>query len=398
MRKPVLTIFYQYDPWNATIGGIQSFINTFIKYAPDTFDLRMVGTGGDPAQAPGQWHPSEYMGKPIQFFPLFTLVKDDTRGLVPTSVKYTKALLGNMLASDFMHFHRIEPTLATRSWPGEKTLFVHNDIEQQVSAAKNANSILWQRFPSLYFGLERFLMAQFDKVISCNSNSTQFYRRRYPQFADHIDDFKYAIDPEVFQPLSAAQLQVTRAKVLQRYELADNTKLILFAGRLHPQKDPLLLVRAIAALKDPSAHLLMAGDGELRADIEAEIDKLQLQDRITLLGPVPHAQLAELHQVASTFVLSSVYEGLPLAILEALSCGTPIVTMRSGHTPNVLTPNSGIVVDERSPAALAAALHQVIAHPEQYPASACTGVAAPYQADQVIGQLFDDMLSRWQPA
>ncbi|MEL7502233.1 MAG: glycosyltransferase [Cyanobacteria bacterium J06554_6] len=398
MRKPVLTIFYQYDPWNATIGGIQSFINTFIKYAPDTFDLRMVGTGGDPAQTPGEWHDAEYMGKPIQFFPLFTLVEDDTRGLVPTSVKYTGALLGQTLASDFMHFHRIEPTLATFRWPGEKTLFVHNDIQQQVSAAKNANSILWQRFPALYFTLERFLVAQFDKVISCNSNSTQFYRQRYPRFADRIDDFKYAIDPKVFAPLSPDQTQAAQATVLKRLGLPADTRLILFAGRLHPQKDPLLLVRAIAALNDPTAHLLMAGDGELKADIVAEIEKHQIQDRITLLGAVPHDQLAELHQVASAFVLSSVYEGLPLAILEALSCGTPIVTMRSGHTPNVLTVDSGIVVDERTPTALAAALGQVVDHPDAYPASACTQVAAPYQADQVIGNLFEDMLSRWQVA
>ncbi|MEO1593555.1 MAG: glycosyltransferase, partial [Cyanobacteria bacterium J06632_22] len=374
MRKPVLTIFYQYDPWNATIGGIQSFINTCIKYAPETFDLRMVGTGGDPAQTPGQWYDTEYMGKPIQFFPLFTLLDDDTRGLIPTSVKYTKALLGQMLASDFMHFHRIEPTLATRRWPGEKTLFIHNDIEQQVSAAKNANSILWQRFPTLYFSLERFLMAQFDQVISCNANSTQFYKQRYPQFAERIDDFRLAVDPKVFRPLSPDALQQQKSSILKRLKLADHTRLLLFAGRLHPQKDPLLLVRAIAALNDPTAHLLMAGDGELRSDVDAEIEKLQLQDRITLLGAVPQAQLAELHQVASAFVLSSVYEGLPVAVLEALSCGVPIVTMRCGHTPNLLGAHSGLTVDERTPQALSTALHQVLEQPKQYPATACTQV------------------------
>ena len=44
-HNPSLTIFYQFNPWNSTIGGIQTVIRSFIKYAPDDFDLQLVGTG-----------------------------------------------------------------------------------------------------------------------------------------------------------------------------------------------------------------------------------------------------------------------------------------------------------------------------------------------------------------
>ena len=44
--KPILTIFYQFNPWRSSIGGIQTFICSFLKYAPLEFEVRLVGTGG----------------------------------------------------------------------------------------------------------------------------------------------------------------------------------------------------------------------------------------------------------------------------------------------------------------------------------------------------------------
>jgi hypothetical protein len=49
-RKPILTIFFQFNPWKTSLGGIQTIIRSFIKYAPDTFDIRLVGTGDDETQ------------------------------------------------------------------------------------------------------------------------------------------------------------------------------------------------------------------------------------------------------------------------------------------------------------------------------------------------------------
>ncbi len=106
MRKPVLTIFYQFNPWNSTIGGIQTVITNFIKYAPDDFEIRLVGTGNKLRQPKGEWQRAELAGREIQFMPLFNLQNDNVRSLIPTTLKYTAALLGHSLASDFMHFHR----------------------------------------------------------------------------------------------------------------------------------------------------------------------------------------------------------------------------------------------------------------------------------------------------
>jgi hypothetical protein len=95
VRKPVLTIFYQFNPWQTSIGGIQSTIANFIKYAPDAFDVRLVGTGSDPLQPIGQWHIAEFAGKALPFFPLFTVENDNVRQKIPTTLRYTLALLAS---------------------------------------------------------------------------------------------------------------------------------------------------------------------------------------------------------------------------------------------------------------------------------------------------------------
>jgi glycosyltransferase involved in cell wall biosynthesis len=396
MRKPVLTIFYQFNPWQSTIGGIQTLINTFIKYAPSEFDVRLVGTGSDRTQAVGRWQQAELAGREIGFFPLFTLENDNVRRLIPTTLKYASALAGHCLASDFMHFHRLEPSLAALNWQGEKTLFIHNDIYTQTQAAGDKNAILWRRFPAAYFALESLLVRQFSQIFSCNTDSAQLYRQRYPQIQDKVAYIKNSFDNEIFYPLSQEQREAQRRELAKKLKLTEETRFILFAGRLHPQKDPILLLRAIAALNLPDTHLLIAGDGELATDIRREIAQLGLSSRVTLLGAVPIQELAKLHRISNVFVLSSAYEGLPLVVLEALASGTPVVTTRCGETPKLLATDSGIVCQQRTPECLAAALTLVMQHPEDYPSTSCVRTAEPYAARTVVRDVYSDMLTRWE--
>lgn len=396
MRKPVLTIFYQFNPWHSTIGGIQTIISNCIKYAPDDFEIRLVGTGNEPRQPKGKWEGAELAGREIQFMPLFNLQNDNVRSLVPTTLKYTAALLGHSLDSDFMHFHRLEPTLATLHWSGDKTLFIHNDIQKQMQAKGDANAILWRRFPQAYFLLEGLLLKQFNQIVSCNSESVKLYQQRYPTIAERVAFIKNTVDSQIFYPLSLEEQQEKKAVLIRRLQLSKNTQFILFAGRLHPQKDPILLVRAIAALADLNVHLLIAGDGELAMQVRAEIEQLGLTKRVTMLGPVVQDELAKLHQVASVFVLSSAYEGLPLVVLEALACGTPVVTTNCGETPKLLPTNCGVVCQELTPVAIADAVRKVIQHPESYPPEACVRATQPYIAANVIGEIYGDMLHRWE--
>ncbi|WP_036484355.1 glycosyltransferase family 4 protein [Myxosarcina sp. GI1] len=394
-RKPILTIFYQFNPWQSSIGGIQTVIRSFIKYAPDKFQIRLVGTG-KPNSAIGVWQEADYAGRAIQFMPLVGIENDDVRGLIPTSVKYTVALIGRNFASDFMHFHRIEPTLFALKWRGEKSLFVHNDIQQQVNSTNNKNAILWKYFPQGYFALENAVIKQFTQVYVCNTEALKFYRQQYSNLVERINYVKNAVDNEIFHSITLEHKQKQRKHFASQLSLADNTQFILFAGRLHPQKDPILLLRSFAALKTAQVHLLIAGEGDLANEVRAEIDSLGISQQVTMLGAVDRQKMAELYRLASVFILTSVYEGLPIVVLEALACGTPIVTTKAGETPKILTSDSGVVARDRTPEAIAEALQQVLLNSADYPIEACVRVARPYAAKTVIKNVYDRMWQNWQ--
>jgi glycosyltransferase involved in cell wall biosynthesis len=393
-KKPTLTIFYQFDPWSSSIGGIQTFICSFLKYAPPEFEIKLVGTGGSNATI-GQWIEQQYAGRNVKFLPVVRVENDDVRKIVPTTLKYTYGLLKHDLSADFMHFYRIEAALASSRWQGEKFLFVQNDIQKQMSYSEGNNAILWQKFPSVYFALESYLINQFNHVYSCHTATAEFYQQKYPDLASSVSYLRNTVDEEVFFPLY--DQKKSKSQLLAReMGLEEQTRFVLFAGRLHPQKDPLLLIEAFANLNEPDTHLLMAGAGELETEIRLKIAKHGLGKKVTLLGAVSQAELARLQRISSVFALSSVYEGLPLTVLEALSSGTPVVTTNSGETPNFLTADSGIVCQERTPEAIADALRQVLRNPEQYLSESCVATARPYSAKTVVGQVYQNMWQRWE--
>ena len=397
IHKPVLTIFYQFNPWQSSIGGIQSVICSFIKYAPDSFQIRLVGTGSSDSQI-GVWEEAEYSGTSIQFMPLIALKDDDVRSFIPTSLKYTKALLGKDFSSDFLHFHRIEPTLFTSKWQGKKALFTHNDIKQQIDAPSNKNAILWKYFPWAYFALENKVISQFNNIFVCNSEALKFYQHKYAEIADRVTYLKNAVDDKMFYPLSPEEKQIQRKHFANQHDLAEDTQFILFAGRLHPQKDPSLLIRSFAALSSTNsrAHLLIAGEGDLTNEITSQISSLGLSQQVTMLGAVEREKLSELYRISNAFILTSVYEGLPIVVLEALACGTPVVTTKAGETPNFLTPDSGIVTRNRTPEAIVDALQNVLHNPQNYPLDACVRVAQPYAAKTVIKDIYEQMWQEWE--
>ncbi|MEL6248451.1 MAG: glycosyltransferase [Cyanobacteria bacterium J06627_15] len=394
MRQPVLTIFYQFNPWCSSIGGIQTVVRNFIKFAPPSFDVRLVGTGTRQMPA-GRWYQQTIDGRELLFFPLFNLENDDIRRWLPTSVKYTLSLLLKNFESDFIHFHRLEPALAALNWSGHKSLFIHNDIRTKIATTGNGG-ILWQRFPWAYFALERQLIHQFDQILSCNSDATGLYQAAYPSIRDRITTIRNTVDEDIFKSLSTAAADRQRQAFAHQMGLPAQTRFLLFAGRLHPQKDPKLLVNAFSRIAAADTHLLIAGEGELKPALKACIAQLGLEQRVTLLGAVEQLQLAHLYQMADAFVLSSAYEGLPMTVLEALSCGCPVVTTKAGETPRILKPLTGEVAAERTPEAFANALSAVLNHPREQATRACVTAAAPFGASRVIGALYQNLWQIWQ--
>ncbi len=133
---------------------------------------------------------------------------------------------------------------------------------------------------------------------------------------------------------------------------------LLTVGRLVAKKDQVTLLRALAALRRTrDVRLLLVGpDGEARPAVEAAIAELGLADSVALTGHSdnPYAYMAR----ADAFVLSSVSEGMPNVLLEALACGCPVVSTDCPSGPRELLGGGlyGRLVPMRDPEALAAAV------------------------------------------
>ncbi|WP_343655961.1 glycosyltransferase [Cupriavidus sp.] len=129
------------------------------------------------------------------------------------------------------------------------------------------------------------------------------------------------IDTAAFHP-DGAKRDVTRAAL----PFPPDSRLLLNVGRLVEEKDQATLINAFARVRQQGfdVRLAIAGDGPRRQSLEQQIRSLGLEDAAWLLGR--RADVAELMTAADVFVLSSRIEGMPLAVGEALACGTSVVS------------------------------------------------------------------------
>jgi glycosyltransferase involved in cell wall biosynthesis len=141
-----------------------------------------------------------------------------------------------------------------------------------------------------------------------------------------------------------------RASARAALGLPAGVPVVLFAGRLSPEKAPEVLIRAV---RGTPFRLLVAGEGPLRAALEAEADHHQTR----FLGFVP--EVGPVLAAADVLALPSRTEGLPIAALEAMAAGLPVVASAVGSLPEVLADGAGVLVPPGDVPALRLALDRL---------------------------------------
>jgi len=147
---------------------------------------------------------------------------------------------------------------------------------------------------------------------------------------------------------------------------------ILCAARMCEWKGHRYLLDALGVLRDRGLvfECDLAGDGPLRPDVEGRIERLRLGRYVRLLGNIPHAQLVaslgsgayDLAVLAST-ERPGEHEGIPVALMEAMAAGVPVVATRTGSITELVTAGCGELVPQRNGRALAAAIARLAADP-----------------------------------
>lgn len=139
---------------------------------------------------------------------------------------------------------------------------------------------------------------------------------------------------------------------------------ILYIGRLVPEKGQAVLLEAVAALagRGTEVELALAGQGELREELEGKAARLGIAERVRFLGAVGQDELSRLYEGAAIFCLPSFAEGVPVVLMEAMAMGLPVVTTRIAGIPELIEDgHSGVLVAPGRPDLLADSLAGLVA-------------------------------------
>lgn len=213
-----------------------------------------------------------------------------------------------------------------------------------------------------------------SRVIAVGQAVAESYRPR-------LGSKKIDVIPNAVQPITESSQDEKDAARMELVGSLDRP-LLLAVGRLLPQKsyDNMLLAADILRRTYPDFNLVIAGDGKLRDDLSAQIKMLGLESQVKMLGA--RGDIPRLLSAADIFVNSSQWEGLPVAVLEAMSAGLPVVATAVGDVPLVVVEGTGLVVPPHQPEALATALLELLQNVEKR--EAC-GLAARRRVKETYG-------------
>jgi glycosyltransferase involved in cell wall biosynthesis len=167
----------------------------------------------------------------------------------------------------------------------------------------------------------------------------------------------------------------------------DEALRLVAVGNLVDVKGHRYLLEAMPRLRAKRKVTLdVIGDGELRGELGALTARLGLDRHVCFLGQRPKAEVAARMRAADVFVLPSLGENMPCALLEALACGVPAVASRVGGVPEVLDESSGVMVEPGSADALAAGVETVAARLERYDRAATAASARSRYGNDAIGR------------
>jgi glycosyltransferase involved in cell wall biosynthesis len=200
--------------------------------------------------------------------------------------------------------------------------------------------------------LHRLVFGRSVSAVAVGEEVGQSYREMYG--AEPAATIRNGIDTACFRRPERRQEWRTE------HGFKDDDFLVVAVGRLEPQKNPLAMIDAFAQAfsGDRHEHLLMAGDGSLREDARMQAAESGVGARVHFLGV--QAEVADILAASDVFALSSDWEGTPLAVMEAMAAGLPVVATAVGGVRE-LAPDgiTGLLAPAGDTRALAAALSQV---------------------------------------
>ncbi|GAA1982340.1 glycosyltransferase family 4 protein [Terrabacter lapilli] len=209
-----------------------------------------------------------------------------------------------------------------------------------------------------YIRTERTLARITDAYLAVGTGVAVEALRRRVVRPDQLVTIGPAVEPA---PVIASPASRARARTL--LGLPEDATVVGTVGRMDFQKAPEVMLEALTRMRTP-AVLVWVGGGPLLEETARRAEAAGIRDRVVLLGN--REDVPQLLPAFDVFAMSSRYEGLPCAIVEAQECGIPVVATSVNAVSDVVVPGvSGLLVAPQDPAQLAAALDHALTHPRQ---------------------------------
>jgi D-inositol-3-phosphate glycosyltransferase len=227
-----------------------------------------------------------------------------------------------------------------------------------LGAVKNITGV-GEEEPELRIVAEKELSRSSDGILSATAREKEELVRYYGADPDKIDIVPCGVNFRLFRP-------VEKAMARRQLGLARNSVILLYVGRFDPLKGIDRLLAALAYLQHhPQLHLmLIGGDGRQNAEtrrLKRLARALGVDANITFVGRVDQKSLPPYYSAADVLVVASHYESFGLVGLEALACGTPVVTTPVGAMDKVIEDGTnGYVAVEGGPGSLAKGIESII--------------------------------------
>ena len=177
-------------------------------------------------------------------------------------------------------------------------------------------------------------LARVDHIVAISHYTKRCLVEELGIAADKITVVHHGMDHERFRPLTPSP------SLLQRYQLPEGRRYLIYVGTEDPRKNLRTLVRALARVRRelPEVELIKAGwshDAGERQVLVALATELGVLDAVHFLEDVREDDLPQLYSLAEMYVTPSLYEGFGFTLLEAMACGTPAVYAEAGSLPEI---------------------------------------------------------------
>lgn len=199
---------------------------------------------------------------------------------------------------------------------------------------KGSSAINWL----VYYPVEKILSHRTDLLLTMNKEDYSIAQKFYAKRIEFVNGV--GLDLSKFVEASADEKQEIRNSL----GLRENDIFAISVAQLIKRKNHIVLIQAVAKLNNPNFHLFICGDGVQEDELKTKVQELGISNQIHFLGF--RTDVHRLCSAADLFLFASLQEGLPVAVMEAMACGLPIVASKIRGNVDLIDVGKGGYLEE----------------------------------------------------